>query len=235
MPKHGKKHQEISKLVDGDKLYDPLDALELVRQTATAKFVETVDIAVVLGVNPKHSDQNIRGATTMPAGLGRTVRILVFAKGEKAQEATEAGADIVGAEELVDRIATGWTDFDVAVATPDVMGIVGRLGRILGPRGLMPNPRTGTVTMDISRAVGEIKAGKVEYRVDREGVIHAPLGKINFTTEQLAMNFEALIDALVKAKPAAARGTYIRGVSIAATMGPAIYINPLRAQDKLTK
>ena len=235
MSKKGKKHQEIAKLVDSSKLYDPMEALELVRKTATANFNETVDIAVVLGVNPKHSDQNIRGATTMPAGLGRTVRVLVFAKGEKAQEATEAGADFVGAEELVERIQGGWTDFDVAVATPDVMGVVGRLGRILGPRGLMPNPRTGTVTMDISRTVAEIKAGKVEYRVDRAGVIHAPLGKIDFTGEQLAMNFEALIDALVKAKPAAAKGTYIRGVSIAATMGPSIRINPLRAQDKLIK
>ena len=235
MPKHSKKHQEISKLVDKDKLYDPLEALDLVRRTGTAKFVETVDIAVVLGVNPKHSDQNIRGATTMPSGLGRTVRVLVFAKGEKAQEATEAGADFVGAEELVERIAGGWTDFDVAVATPDVMNVVGRLGRILGPRGLMPNPRTGTVTMDIARTIAEIKAGKVEYRVDRAGVVHAPLGKINFTTEQLALNFEALIDALVKARPAAAKGTYIRGVTIAATMGPGIRINPLRAQDKLIK
>ena len=235
MPKHGKKHQEISKLVDPDKIYDPLEALDLVRQTATAKFLETVDIAVVLGVNPKHSDQNIRGATVMPAGLGRTVRVLVFAKGEKAQEATEAGADFVGAEELVERIAAGWTDFDIAVATPDVMGLVGRLGRVLGPRGLMPNPRTGTVTMDIAKTIAEIKSGKVEYRVDRAGVIHAPLGKIDFTTEQLAQNFEALIDALIKAKPAAARGTYIRGVTIAATMGPSIRINPLRAQDKLIK
>ncbi|MCL2497447.1 MAG: 50S ribosomal protein L1 [Symbiobacteriaceae bacterium] len=235
MPKKGKKYQEVAKLVDKSKLYDPLEALELVRQTASANFIETVDIAVVLGVNPKHSDQNIRGATTMPAGLGRTVRVLVFAKGEKATEATDAGADFVGAEDLVERIAAGWTDFDVAVATPDVMGIVGRLGRILGPRSLMPNPRTGTVTMDISRTVAEIKAGKVEYRVDRAGVIHAPLGKITFTTEQLAMNFEALIDALVKAKPAAARGTYIRGVAICATMGPSIHVNPLRAQDRLLR
>ena len=236
MPKkHSKRFQELLKLVDPDKLYDPMEALELVKGTASAKFLETVDLAVVLGVNPKHSDQNIRGATTMPAGLGRTVRLLVFAKGEKAQEATAAGADFVGAEELVDKIAGGWTDFDVAVATPDVMGLVGRLGRVLGPRGLMPNPRTGTVTMDITRTINEIKAGKVEYRVDKAGVIHAPIGKVNFTAEQLAQNFEALMDALIKARPAAAKGTYVKAVSIATTMGPSLHINPLRAQDKLIK
>lgn len=236
MPKkYGKKYLETVKKVDQDRIYEPMEALDLVRTLGRAKFVETVDIAVVLGVNPKHSDQNVRGATTMPAGLGRTVRLLVFAKGEKAQEATAAGADFVGAEDLIEQIQGGWTDFDVAVATPDMMGLVGRLGRVLGPRGLMPNPRTGTVTMDIEKAVNEFKAGKVEYRVDRAGVIHAPLGKIDFTTEQLAMNFEALIDALVKARPAAAKGTYIKGVTIASTMGPSIRINPLRAQDKLIK
>ena len=236
MPKkYGKKYQEIVKKVDQNRIYDPIEALDLVRELGYAKFLETVDIAVVLGVNPKHSDQNVRGATTMPAGLGRSVRVLVFAKGEKAQEATEAGADIVGAEDLIDQIQGGWTDFDVAIATPDMMGLVGRLGRVLGPRGLMPNPRTGTVTMDIARTINEFKAGKVEYRVDRAGVIHAPLGKINFTTEQLAMNFEALIDALVKARPAAAKGTYIRSVTVASTMGPSIRVNPLRAQDKLVK
>lgn len=235
MAKHSKRYQALLKLIDADKLYEPLEALELVRTTGSAKFVETVDIAVVLGVNPKHSDQNIRGATTMPAGLGRTVRVLVFAKGEKAQEATEAGADFVGVEELVEKIQGGWTDFDVAVATPDVMGVVGRLGRVLGPRGLMPNPRTGTVTMDIAKTINEIKAGKVEYRVDKAGVIHAPIGKVNFTTEQLAQNFEALVDALIKARPAAAKGTYVRSVAIATTMGPAIHINPQRAQDKLIK
>ena len=236
MPKkYGKKYQEIVKKVDQNRIYDPIEALDLVRELGYAKFLETVDIAVVLGVNPKHSDQNVRGATTMPAGLGRSVRVLVFAKGEKAQEATEAGADIVGAEDLIEQIQGGWTEFDVAIATPDMMGLVGRLGRVLGPRGLMPNPRTGTVTMDIARTINEFKAGKVEYRVDRAGVVHAPLGKINFTTEQLAMNFEALIDALVKARPAAAKGTYIRSVTIASTMGPSIRVNPLRAQDKLVK
>ena len=225
MSKHGKKYQEIAKLVDKDKLYDPLEALDLVRQTGSANFVETVDIAVVLGVNPKHSDQNIRGATTMPAGLGRTVRVLVFAKGEKATEATEAGADYVGAEDLVERIAGGWTDFDVAIATPDVMGIVGRLGRILGPRGLMPNPKVGTVTADVTTAVKNAKAGQVQYRTDKAGLVHATIGRASFGAEALEQNLRAFIDALVKARPAAAKGVYLRRVALSSTMGVGVRVD----------
>jgi len=233
MAKHGKRFAEVAKLVDFNKLYDPLEALELVGKTSTTKFVESVDLAVVLGVNPKHADQNVRGATVMPAGLGKTVRVLAFAKGDKAREAELAGADIVGAEELVAKIQGGWMDFDVAVATPDVMGLVGRLGRVLGPRGLMPNPRTGTVSMEIGKAINEIKAGKAEYRVDKAGVIHVPIGKSDFSTEKLAINMEAIMDALVKARPAAAKGTYIRSVTVSTTMGPGIHVNPQKSTEKI--
>jgi large subunit ribosomal protein L1 len=233
MAKHGKRFAEVAKLVDFNKLYDPLEALELVSKTSTTKFVESVDLAVVLGVNPKHADQNVRGATVMPAGLGKTVRVLAFAKGDKAKEAELAGADIVGAEELVAKIQGGWMDFDVAVATPDVMGLVGRLGRVLGPRGLMPNPRTGTVSMEIGKAINEIKAGKAEYRVDKAGVVHVPIGKANFSAEKLAINMEAIMDALVKARPAAAKGTYIRSVTISTTMGPGIHVNPQKSTEKI--
>ena len=232
MAKHGKRFAEAAKLVDSNKMYDPMEALDLVVKTSTTKFVESVDLAVVLGVNPKHADQNVRGATVMPAGLGKTVRVLAFAKGDKAKEAEAAGADIVGAEELVAQIQGGWMDFDVAVATPDVMGLVGRLGRVLGPRGLMPNPRTGTVSMEIGKAINEIKAGKVEYRVDKAGVVHVPIGKANFTADKLAINMEAIMDALVKARPAAAKGTYIRSVTISTTMGPGIHVNPQKAAEK---
>lgn len=232
MAKHGKRFAEAAKLVDSSKMYDPMEALDLVVKTSTTKFVESVDLAVVLGVNPKHADQNVRGATVMPAGLGKTVRVLAFAKGDKAKEAEAAGADIVGAEELVAQIQGGWMDFDVAVATPDVMGLVGRLGRVLGPRGLMPNPRTGTVSMEIGKAINEIKAGKVEYRVDKAGVVHVPIGKANFTADKLAINMEAIMDALVKARPAAAKGTYIRSVTISTTMGPGIHVNPQKAAEK---
>ena len=233
MAKHGKRFAEVAKLVDFNKLYDPLEALELVSKTSTTKFVESVDLAVVLGVNPKHADQNVRGATVMPAGLGKTVRVLAFAKGDKAKEAELAGADIVGAEELVAKIQGGWMDFDVAVATPDVMGLVGRLGRVLGPRGLMPNPRTGTVSMEIGKAINEIKAGKAEYRVDKAGVVHVPIGKANFSAEKLAINMEAIMDALVKARPTAAKGTYIRSVTISTTMGPGIHVNPQKSTEKI--
>lgn len=233
MSKHGKRFAEAAKLVDGSKQYEPLEALELIGKVSTTKFVETVDIAVVLGVNPKHADQNVRGAAVMPAGLGKSVRVVAFAKGDKAKEAEEAGADVVGAEELVAKIQAGWADFDVAVATPDVMGLVGRLGRVLGPRGLMPNPKTGTVSMDIAKAIAEIKSGKAEYRVDKAGVIHAPIGKANFTVAQLAANMEALMDALVKARPATAKGQYIKSVTITTTMGPGIHVNPLHATGKL--
>lgn len=233
MSKHGKRFAEAAKLVDGSKQYEPLEALELIGKVSTTKFVETVDIAVVLGVNPKHADQNVRGAAVMPAGLGKSVRVVAFAKGDKAKEAEEAGADVVGAEELVAKIQAGWADFDVAVATPDAMGLVGRLGRVLGPRGLMPNPKTGTVSMDIAKAIAEIKSGKAEYRVDKAGVIHAPIGKANFTVAQLAANMEALMDALVKARPATAKGQYIKSVTITTTMGPGIHVNPLHATGKL--
>lgn len=233
MPVHGKKYQEAAKLVDRDQFYDPDQALELAKKTTTAKFDETVEVAVKLGVNPKHADQNVRGAAVMPAGLGKTVRVAVFAKGDKAKEAEQAGADFIGAEDLVEKIQGGWTDFDVAVATPDVMGLVGRLGRVLGPKGLMPNPKTGTVTMDVAKAIQEIKAGKVEYRVDKAGVIHAPIGKASFTVDQLMTNFAALMDALIKARPATAKGQYVRSVTVSTTMGPGIRVAPQKAIERI--
>ncbi|MCL6637026.1 MAG: 50S ribosomal protein L1 [Alicyclobacillus sp.] len=205
------------------------EAMELVKKTATAKFDETVEVAVRLGVDPKKQDQQVRGAVVLPHGTGKTPRVLVFAKGEKAREAQEAGADFVGDDDLIQKISQGWLDFDVAVATPDMMPAVGRLGRILGPRGLMPNPKTGTVTFDVARAVNEIKSGKVEYRLDKAGIIHCPIGKASFEKEQLVENFRTLMSALVKAKPAAAKGTYVRGVTVSSTMGPGIRVNPQRA------
>ncbi|MBF8376897.1 50S ribosomal protein L1 [Alicyclobacillus mali] len=229
MAKLSKRLQEIHKLVDRDKLYDVDEAMDLVKKTATAKFDETVEVAVRLGVDPKKQDQQVRGAVVLPHGTGKTPRVLVFAKGEKAREAQEAGADFVGDDDLIQKISQGWLDFDVAVATPDMMPAVGRLGRILGPRGLMPNPKTGTVTFDIARAVNEIKSGKVEYRLDKAGIIHCPIGKASFEKEQLVENFRALLGALVKAKPAAAKGTYVRGVTVSSTMGPGIRVNPQRA------
>jgi large subunit ribosomal protein L1 len=225
--KRGKKYQESLKLVDRTKLYDVQEGIELVKQTAKAKFDETIEASVRLGVNPRHADQQVRGAVVLPHGTGRTVRVLVFAKGEKAREAEAAGADFVGAEEMVQKIQEeNWLDFDVCVATPDMMGLVGRLGRILGPRGLMPNPKSGTVTMDVTKAVQDIKAGKVEYRVDRTGIIHVPIGKASFDTEKINENLSVLMDAIVKAKPASAKGTYLRSVVLASTMGPGIKINP---------
>lgn len=229
MAKLSKRLQELNRLVDRNKLYDVDEAMELVKKTATAKFDETVEVAVRLGVDPKKQDQQVRGAVVLPHGTGKTPRVLVFAKGEKAREAQEAGADIVGDDDLIQKISQGWLDFDVAVATPDMMPAVGRLGRILGPRGLMPNPKTGTVTFDIARAVNEIKSGKVEYRLDKAGIIHCPIGKASFQKEQLVENFRALMSALVKAKPAAAKGTYVRGVTVSSTMGPGIRVNPQRA------
>ncbi|HHZ13914.1 MAG TPA: 50S ribosomal protein L1 [Clostridiales bacterium] len=225
--KRGKKYQESLKLVDRTKLYDVQEGIELVKQTAKAKFDETIEASVRLGVNPRHADQQVRGAVVLPHGTGRTVRVLVFAKGEKAREAEAAGADFVGAEDMVQKIQEeNWLDFDVCVATPDMMGLVGRLGRILGPRGLMPNPKSGTVTMDVTKAVQDIKAGKVEYRVDRTGIIHVPIGKVSFDTEKINENLSVLMDAIVKAKPASAKGTYLRSVVLASTMGPGIKINP---------
>ncbi len=231
MPKFGKKYQEVAKLIE-DKLYDPQEAIELVKKTATAKFDESVELAVKLGVDPKHADQQVRGAVVLPHGTGKSKRVLVFAKGDKVKEAEAAGADFVGSDELVAKIQGGWADFDVAVATPDMMGTVGRLGKILGPRGLMPNPKVGTVTLDLTRAINEIKAGKIEYRTDKAGNIHAPIGKVSFDAEKLLENFQTLIDTLNKVKPAAAKGQYMRSISVSATMGPGIKVNPLKVSAK---
>lgn len=229
MAKRGKRYQDAAKLVDTEKLYSPAEAIELVRKCATAKFDETVEVAFKLGVDPRHADQQVRGTVILPHGTGRDVRVLVFAKGEQAEEARAAGADFVGDEDLAEKIQGGWTDFDVAIATPDMMGVVGRLGRILGPRGLMPNPRTGTVTPDVGKAVEESKAGKVEYRVNKEAGMHVPIGKASFTDEQLYGNFVALMDAVVKARPASAKGTFIRRIHISSTMGPGIRLNAQEA------
>ena len=229
MAKHGKKYQEALKLIDRNRQYDPEEAMELVKKTSVTKFDATVELAVNLGVNPKHADQQVRGAVVLPAGIGKAVTVAVFAKGEKAREAEAAGADYVGAEDLVAKVEGGWFDLDVAVATPDMMGMVGKLGRILGPRGLMPNPKTGTVTMDIARAVSEIKAGKVEYRVDKNGIIHVPIGKVSFDSEKLLANFYTIIDTLIRAKPAAAKGQYLRAITVASTMGPGVRVNTQKA------
>lgn len=229
MAKHGKKYLEAKKLVDRSKLYDPEEALALAKKTATAKFDSTVELAVKLGVNPKHADQQVRGAVVLPAGIGKEVTVAVFAKGDKAKEAEAAGADIVGAEDLVAKIEGGWLGFDVAVATPDMMSMVGKLGRILGPRGMMPNPKTGTVTADVTRAVQEIKAGKVEYRVDKSGIVHVPIGKTSFDDDKLRENFYTMIETLQKAKPPAAKGQYFRSITVTTTMGPGIRVNTQKA------
>ena len=226
MPKKGKRYQELVKDFDKEALYSPEEALKLVKEKATAKFDETVEVAVRLGVDPRHADQQVRGTVVLPHGTGKKVRVLVFAKGEKAKEAEAAGADFVGADEFAQKIQGGWTDFDVAVATPDMMGVVGRLGRILGPKGLMPNPKTGTVTMEVEKAIEEIKAGKVEYRVDKSSIIHVGIGKASFSQEQLQDNFRPLMRAIIKAKPAAAKGTYVRRIKVSSTMGPGVRINP---------
>ena len=220
--KHGKKYNDSKKLIDSLKLYEPDEAVTLVKQTGKAKFDETVEISVRLGVDPRHADQQVRGAVVLPHGTGKKVKVLVFAKGDKATEAEAAGADYVGAEEYITKIQKeNWFDFDVVVATPDMMGLVGRLGRVLGPKGLMPNPKSGTVTMDV-------KAGKVEYRVDKTSIVHCPLGKTSFTEQQLGENLRALMDAIVKAKPASAKGTYIRSCVVSSTMGPGIKVNSVR-------
>ncbi|MDI9414423.1 MAG: 50S ribosomal protein L1 [Bacillota bacterium] len=229
MAKRGKRYEAAAKLIDTEKLYAPEEAIELVKKSASAKFDETVEVAFKLGVDPRHADQQVRGTVILPHGTGRDVRVLVFAKGEKADEAKAAGADFVGDEDLAEKIQGGWTDFDVAIATPDMMGVVGRLGRILGPRGLMPNPRTGTVTAEVAKAVEESKAGKVEYRVNKESGMHVPIGKASFTTEQLIGNLTALVDAVVKARPASSKGTYIRRMHLSSTMGPGIRLNTQEA------
>ncbi|HHV53926.1 MAG TPA: 50S ribosomal protein L1 [Firmicutes bacterium] len=229
MARHGKRYVEAAKQVNRDAAYSPEEAIAIVKKVATARFPETVEVAMKLGVDPKQADQQVRGTVVLPHGLGKTVRVAVFAKGERAREAEEAGADIVGAEDLVEKVQQGFLDFDVAVATPDMMGQVGRLGRILGPRGLMPNPKTGTVTMEVGKAVREIKAGKVEFRVNKEGCINVPIGKANFSEEALLANFRALVEAVVRAKPAAAKGTYLRKIALSTTMGPGIRLDPAKA------
>ena len=228
----GKKYIESSKLVDKNVLYTPAEALDLAVKTAKAKFDETVELHVRLGVDPRHADQQVRGAVVLPNGTGKSVKVLVFAKGAKATEAQEAGADFVGAEELVQKIqGENWFDYDVVVATPDMMGVVGRLGRVLGPKGLMPNPKSGTVTFDVTKAVEEIKAGKVEYRLDKNNIVHVPVGKVSFGGEKLAENFNVLMNAIIKAKPSAAKGQYLRSISVTSTMGPGVKINPARVSE----
>jgi len=224
--KHGKKYQEAAKLVDRTTLYDTADAIALVKKTATAKFDETVEVHIKTGCDGRHAEQQIRGAVVLPNGTGKTVKVLVFAKGDKVAEAEAAGADHVGGEELIPRIQKeGWLDFDVVVATPDMMGVVGRLGKVLGPKGLMPNPKAGTVTMDVAKAISDIKAGKIEYRLDKANIIHVPVGKVSFEESKLQENFDALMEAIVKAKPSALKGQYLRSITLATTMGPGVKIN----------
>ena len=229
MPKRGKGYQESAKLIEIDKLYDTAEAIDLVLKTAKAKFDETIEVHIKLGVDGRHADQQVRGAIVLPHGTGKSLKVLVFAKGPKEAEAEEAGADYVGGEQLADKIRTqNWFDFDAVIATPDMMSVVGKLGKILGPKGLMPNPKSGTVTMDVAKALEEIKAGKVEYRLDKTNIIHTPIGKASFGAEKLTDNFNTLIDAVIKAKPSAAKGQYIRSLSIASTMGPGVKLNPVR-------
>lgn len=228
MPARGKSYRESTGKIERGRLYTPQEAVALVKETARAKFDETVEAAVRLGVDVRHADQMVRGALVLPHGTGKDATVLAFARGDKAREAQEAGADYVGVEELAEQIEGGWLDFDVAVAVPDVMNVVGKLGRILGPRGLMPNPKSGTVTPDVGEAVREAKAGKIEYRTDRGGIVHAPIGKVSFDEAQLLENLYALCDALIKARPAAAKGQYLRGITLAATMGPGVDVSPQR-------
>lgn len=234
MTGRGKKYAQAKEKVDRTKRYDLEGGIHLLKETARAKFDESVDMAIRLGVNPKHSDQMVRGTVVLPNGVGKSVKVLVFAKGEKEKEAREAGADIVGAEDLVEKITGGWTDFDKAIATPDMMGTVGKLGKILGPRGLMPNPKVGTVTFDVGRAVRELKAGRVEFKVEKTGIVHATVGKISFEPERLKENVLALMDVIVRAKPASSKGTYLKSIAISTTMGPGIKLDPneLRGASK---
>ena len=227
--KRGKKYQDAVKAFDKKEQYDVADAISIVKKNATAKFDETIELHLRTGCDGRHAEQQIRGAVVLPHGTGKTVKVLVFAKGTKVDEAQAAGADFVGGEELIPRIQNeGWFDFDVVVATPDMMGVVGRLGRVLGPKGLMPNPKAGTVTMDVTKAVNDIKAGKIEYRLDKANIIHCPVGKASFTEEQLTENFNTLMDAIIKAKPASAKGTYMKSVTVTSTMGPGIKVNTLK-------
>ena len=227
--KHGKKYVDSAKLIDHLNAYDPAEACELACKTSKAKFDETIEISVRLGVDPRHADQQVRGAVVLPHGTGRTVRVLVVTKGDKVKEAEAAGADIVGGEEMIHKIQTeNWFGFDVMIATPDMMGVVGRIGRILGPKGLMPNPKSGTVTMDVTKAIADIKAGKVEYRVDKTSIVHVPVGKVSFGVDKLEENLNTLMDAIIKAKPAAAKGTYIKSLVVSTTMGPGVKFNALK-------
>ncbi len=224
--KHGKKYIEAAKLVDKAKLYEPEEAIELVKKTASAKFDETVEVHIRTGCDGRHAEQQIRGAVVLPNGTGKTVKVLVFAKGDKVSEAEAAGADYVGGDELIPKIQNdGWLDFDVVVATPDMMGVVGRLGKVLGPKGLMPNPKAGTVTMDVAKAIADIKAGKIEYRLDKTNIVHVPVGKASFTEEALQENFNTLMDAIVKAKPSALKGQYLRSITLTSTMGPGVKVS----------
>ncbi len=230
--KRGKNYQESAKLIEHGKLYDIDEAFDIAVKGAKAKFDETVEAHIKLGVDSRHADQQVRGAVVLPHGTGKKVRVLVFAKGDKVAEAEAAGADFAGGEELVQKIqGENWFDFDVVVATPDMMGVVGRIGRVLGPKGLMPNPKAGTVTMDLTKAIADIKAGKIEYRLDKTNIIHCPIGKVSFGKEKLAENFKALMDAVIKAKPSAAKGQYLRSVAVASTMGPGIKLNPAKIAD----
>ena len=227
--KHGKKYNEAAKQVDRATLYDPADAVALVKKTATAKFDETVELHIRTGCDGRHAEEQIRGAVVLPHGTGKTVRVLVFAKGDKVNEAEAAGADFVGGDELIPKIQNeGWLDFDVVVATPDMMGVVGRLGKVLGPKGLMPNPKAGTVTMDVTKAINDIKAGKIEYRLDKSNIVHCPIGKVSFSEEQLVENLKAIMDAIVKAKPASLKGTYLKSITISSTMGPGVKVNTIK-------
>ncbi len=233
MPKTANKYKEALAKIDRSRSYGLAEGIESVKAAAYAKFDETVEVAVRLGVDPRHADQMVRGAVVLPNGLGKDVRVLVFAKGEKEKEARDAGADYVGAEDLVAKIQEGWFEFDTAIATPDMMGLVGKIGKLLGPRGLMPNPKVGTVTFDVGRAVKECKAGKVEFRVEKAGIVHAPVGKVSFDAEKLKENLVALVEALVKAKPSAAKGTYLKKISISSTMGPGLNLDISEVQSKL--
>ncbi|MCQ2544499.1 MAG: 50S ribosomal protein L1 [Lachnospiraceae bacterium] len=224
--KHGKKYNEAAKQVDRAVFYDPAEAVALVKKTAVAKFDETVELHIRTGCDGRHAEEQIRGAVVLPHGTGKTVKVLVFAKGEKVNEAEAAGADYVGGDELIPKIQNdGWLDFDVVVATPDMMGVVGRLGKVLGPKGLMPNPKAGTVTMDVTKAINDIKAGKIEYRLDKANIIHCPIGKASFTEDQLADNLKAIMDAIVKAKPSSLKGTYLKSITVSSTMGPGVKVN----------
>ncbi len=229
MAQHGKRYREASKSIERKKLYDPEAAVGLFKQMPVAKFNETVEVHIRLGIDPKQADQQVRGTVVLPHGTGKSVRVLAFAKGEKVKEAQEAGADYAGLEEFVEKIQGGWLEFDIAVATPDVMNVVGRLGRILGPRGVMPNPKAGTVTFDVGRAVREVKAGKIEYRVDRFGILHVPIGKASFSAPALSENFTTLLNAVVRSKPASSKGQYLKSVTLSSTMGPGIPIDPAKA------